>query len=284
MIRINLLPDDRKAQKKIRQRGPVGPGIAPLVIIFLVAVYCGVVGFAVFKLYLPYTDAKKELAGQKTKRSAKQDEVDTQRALVKDLAEIEREARTTLEVLNVLDPPDRLYWSEMLNRFSDLKPEGVYISKITLSEKVTETETAASIKARKDWKANKTGDRGLEPKKAMRSHITQTLVLSGLSYVTAPTPEQVTDIEIAKITEFQAALEDSLLGQQEPSNGDADRQESILNLKKIDFSGSMMEDDLGGRQVTVFEFSIVTNPLLNEKEQETNDNVANGQAAAGGQD
>ncbi|MFC1601405.1 PilN domain-containing protein [Candidatus Sumerlaeota bacterium] len=279
MIRINLLPEDQRRRRKARASGPATDGVSPLIVIVLILAFIGLGALGFNQLWQPYRAAvaedeliDKELADLKVAVQDKRDKFG-------DLYDLERRVTDHLEVLNVLDPPNRLLWTEKLNIISDLRPENIYITQLKVTESVDQVETVASRRAIAEWDEARESNEPNEnprPKPVKVPIITQELTLNGVSYLTEqsenPTPDEIAQA-IGRILTYQEVLTEHRPEGIEPaaSTGSAPPPPSPPGsfmhrlAATIDFGGSETEK-IGGRTGVTFEFIMKTKPILSRKE------------------
>jgi Tfp pilus assembly protein PilN len=248
MIRINLLPQ-QPGKAAARAASPQGGTVLVALILFVAFV----VTFGVFGFFFSnkYNEEKKAAA-----LKAELDVVKKQKA---DLEREYSELRDSLEVLRkqdrilqLLDPPEgRLFWAEKLNILPAYLPEGVFLTKIDVSEDVREVETRESRQAQQRWVQG--GRKGRQPTKEMTPVIRQKLTLDGVAYV----PEGTSDQRLERIIEFYQRLE-------------SEKVVTPFNNKEVGFLDQMTTNILfdefdqtrvGGRPVTRFRFFLSSRPL-----------------------
>ena len=218
-------------------------------------------------LWEPHKIASRNLADSDKNLKAVNAKVDKKKEQLGDLAEIEKLGQDRLEVLSVLDPPDRLLWSEKLNLISDLRPPNVYIRLIKLTEEEDKIETVASKKARSNWEKNK--EKGIKPKKpkpakVYRPLITQTLKLYGYSYAPQSGSANPEEQAIQSFLDFQEALATHIANDAGSNSVTATKRSFMHGLdpvKEIEI-GEWKKQKVGDRVVISFEFSMKTKPLL----------------------
>ena len=179
-------------------------------------------------------------------------------------------------MLNVLDPPNRLLWTEKLNIISDLRPENIYITQLEVTENVNQIETVASKRAIADWDEAKEDGEPLEtprPRPVKVPIITQELTLTGVSYLTEqsenPTPDEIAQA-IGRVLIYQEVLTEHVPEDYElpPSTGSVPAPPGSFMHRlaaTINFGKSKTEP-IGGRTGVTFEFIMKTKPILTRKE------------------
>jgi hypothetical protein len=83
------------------------------------------------------------------------------------------------ELLQALDPPDRILWAEKLDMLANLMPANVFLTDIVVHENLVEVETESSIRARRKWEAN--DKKGPRPPVRKKPIITYVLNIKGLA-------------------------------------------------------------------------------------------------------
>ncbi len=183
MIKVNLLPQEAVSRRGAAPAAAGAPGgggalvalalVGAFVVVALLAVY---VFYGNMKSKSGVLAAKKELAD--VEKDIKRLEGDF--LILKQKKQV---FENQLEVLNSLDPPDRLLWCEKVNLLPELVPEGVFLTRINVEEQVREVETAESIKRRADWEKASKAKRGPKPVAVKKPVIRQTLTIEGVAYV-----------------------------------------------------------------------------------------------------
>lgn len=204
MIRINLLPEaaGKKPGRRPAAAGAAGGGgnsAGGLVIGMLGLVLFGVAG-AIFV----YSGSQvREAQGRYDKTIANQKRLNGE---INKLSDKAKEIQGMMElfskqyeVLQALDPPDSILWSEKVNMIAELMPKDVFLTDIKIVEETREVQTEASIKAVKEWEdAGKTGDK---PEVIKKPIVTYTMTLAGLASG-ADNKEQ-----FANVLNFEQALQ-----------------------------------------------------------------------------
>lgn len=184
MIEINLLPEtERKGRATAARKpgaaagGPSGmEGLAVLAfaaIVTIVVVAGGLFSFSKVRAAEQHVQAKRqelrkvENEIQKHAREARQ---------IRRMREV---LNNQWEVLQALDPPDRILWAEKLDMLANLMPPNVFLTNIEVTENLVEVETQASIRNRRRWERN--DKQGPRPPVVKKPVITYRLVLKGLT-------------------------------------------------------------------------------------------------------
>lgn len=252
MIRINLLPQQSGGKAASKTATPQG-GTVAVTFILLVAL---LVTFGVFGFFFSQklsaerhlAEVTEELTKTKTEKSTLEREYTELRENLEILRKQDR-------VLQVLDPPEgRLYWAEKLNILPAYLPDGVYLTKIGVTEDVKEVETRESRQRYQKWV--QAGKKGKSPTREYTPVIKQKLQLDGVSYKSDGTSDQRLDL----IIQFYNNLEE-------------EKVVTPFNNKEVSFMDSMTPNILfdpfdqaqvGGRPVTRFRFYMVSRPVTAE--------------------
>lgn len=182
MIRINLLPD--AGGKKAKRGGEAAPRagsasdvpLPAILIAFVLVVIGGGLGWNAYsnvqkalgdadKVVKEKQRLEKEIAGLSTKAAE----------VRKQLARLQVQFR----VLEALDPPDRILWSEKLAELSRIIPKDVFLSEIRINESVRQVAIPASAAAIEEWE--KGGRKGPKPEVENEPEITYNLSLTGFA-------------------------------------------------------------------------------------------------------
>lgn len=186
MIKINLLPPEMAKGKKEKVKMPKAPSSGtPVVVLILIILFAASGGFAYWVISQKMESDRKVKSAQRD-RDNLEEQVQEQREEFKELVDLRFLLENKIAVLKALSPEDRLLWSEKLNMLADLIPKGVYLTDIRVTEDIKQVETEASKERRRKW--NEGGSQGEEPPMVKKPQITQTLVLSGITW--AEDPEQ----------------------------------------------------------------------------------------------
>ena len=183
MIEINLLPESEQKARSSRRRGPKkvesGGKQNPIPVIAFALVTFSVIGFMGFNSWAMVHREKVKFEELKAEKEA----VDRQTAELSDEAreiqELRKRFTNQLEVLQALDPPDRVLWSEKINMLADLMPPNIFLTEIAVEEHFKEVEIQASIDAAAAWE--KGGRKDPKPETVKKPVITYTMRLQGLS-------------------------------------------------------------------------------------------------------
>jgi len=261
MIRINLLPE--KEVKRGRRRAEAAAPSAqssPLVLLILLALIAGVGGYYYYYVRLPLVEARDAEAQLQKEIRDIDAELDKRRTTVAMLKEIQSAGANLLEVVQALDPDERILWSEKMNYLTDLKPDNVFVTQITVDERIENKETPSSVRRRDEArvrieaakakaKANEKVDERL-PDQTFYPEITQTLSIKGIAY----SENQAERIRL--INEFYDNLQK---GRNERKNKDLTVDFMHGFKDNIEFP-SFTPQVVGERNVAEFTFTLETIP------------------------
>jgi len=257
MIRINLLPEKEVKRRRVVEGAAPARQVSPLATLVILALFALIGGFYYFgvraRLYPRRTSEQK----LRTELERVTDDIEKRYKSVTDLQKLDSISKSMLDIVYALDPEDRLLWSEKLNQLSDLVPENVYISHISVSETIAKKETAGSQRQRGQWLAEQkakgkvkrpAGKAIGEPVVIYYPEITQTLQVQAIAH-------SENDAErIRLINEFHDNL----------TKGVNEQAKTKTNFMK-GFTGQIEIGDIapkvvGGRGVAEFSFSMKTKP------------------------
>lgn len=250
MIKINLLPQDL-AQGGARSGGSSSPsGGTFLVVLVLFVLFAANVGLGGY-IWVSLSGAEarfNELTeqGKQIEKELKETEV----AYNDTTTSLER-MQKLIDVANALDPADRLLWSRKLNQLSGgLVPEGIYLTGMTVAQRITERETPESIKARNEWAKAK---KGPQPPTVKVPIITQTMAIEGIAHVQDGTATQ----RLEQIVAFYQNLQKK--GIKLPFDGAETKFQD--GFGPIIDSAPVSTVKVSGRDVSKFRFNLTTKPL-----------------------
>lgn len=267
MIRVNLLPSDQSSRRRpAAGGGPPAPGGAgsPMISLLSVVIALVLIGGSGFASYYKWNEAN-------TVRAELEEKQDTKKKLERTVKEKGQEyealkekyarAIRKIQVLLMLDPPDRLLWAEKLNMIADLRPDGVAVTTMELREKVDMIETPESLEVRAAFNKVPAAERRgrKEPQPVKVPIIRQTFTVRGVAY----DPQQSNRLTHIKnfydaLLEYFRKMEDGSIRrfmdgfQQEPPPTYGDMKD-IENYLKT------------GRRVTEFVITIETKAIGQEK-------------------
>jgi len=254
MIEINLLQQEGRSKAAAATTEPsVNAGNLLVAVVLLIAFL--IVG-AVFYVSFAGTSAlRSEYNELSSQRARLQNETRTMEREYENLRETLEVLRNQDMILSVLDPEDRLFWAEKLNILPSYMPDGVYLTRIRVTEDVREVETPESRAAYEEWQRAQRR-RGATPtdapQRTMIPVIQQRLVLNGVAYVADGTSAQ----RLERIIQLYSNLEDM-------------KVELPFSGEEVAFMDNMMpgvsyrpfnQGTMGGREVTEFEFVLQTRP------------------------
>jgi Tfp pilus assembly protein PilN len=262
MIRINLLPQQAGGKAAAKSSAPQS-GTVMVTMILLVAL---LVTFGVFGFFFSQKlGAERELKEVNDKlAAAKTEKGDLERRYTELRANLEV-LRKQDRVLQVLDPPEgRLYWAQKLNILPAYLPEGVYLTKIQVTEDVKEVETRESRQRYQKWVQG--GKKGKAPARDYTPIIKQKLQMDGIAYKSDGTSDQRLDL----IIQFYNNLEDQKVVT--PFNNE---EASFMDAMTPNILFDPFDQaEVGGRPVTRFRFHMVSRPVTADS--------AEAETAAGG--
>lgn len=162
-----------------------------------------------------------------------------------------------IEVAESLDPPDRLLWSRKLNMLPLIVPEGVFLTEIRVTRRVTEVQTQRSLERQRAFEQRR-GQRGAptQPPPIERAPVyRQTLVMDGVAYVAGGSDTQ----RLQQISLFAANIRDRRVALPFDDEESAERfiDGFSPNIEPAPATASQIE----GREVLVFSFTMETLPL-----------------------
>ena len=254
MIRINLLPTKQTKTRATVERTSSGSQVSPVTLLIIVAVVAVLGGW----WYLLIQKPKMAKSGERNTLAAEVKSIDTEitdlRERVVPLKKMDAIGESMLDIVNALDPDDRLLWSAKLNQISDLIPDNVYITRLTVTEEIRKVETAGSKRRRtqydekmKTWTRNQ-GPKPTPPPQIFYPEVTQTLTIYGIAYSQSE-PER-----IRLINSFWDNLKN---GHNPKTNVQVGFMDGFLGT--INY-GVVETKDYGGRRVADFSFTIRTQP------------------------
>lgn len=182
MIEINLLPENERKGRKKRSAGallsaPVGgEKYAVIGAGVLVALIVVVLGFgSVSKV----ATAKSNFDRLQAEKKGLDKEVSELSGKAQEIREMREVLNNQWEILQSLDPVDRILWCEKIEMLANLMPPDVFLTEINVDETVKEIELESSIAAREKWE--KDGRQGPKPQVVKKPIITYSLLLKGLT-------------------------------------------------------------------------------------------------------
>ncbi|KPL12987.1 hypothetical protein AMJ85_00665 [candidate division BRC1 bacterium SM23_51] len=257
MIRINLLPE--KEVKRRRAARPAVPArqVSPLTILIAVAVVAVLGGYYHVGVRRPLIEKRAEEVKLESELGKVNKDIEGLRKGVAELKAAESISKSMLEIAHALDPEDRLLWSEKLNQFSDLAPDNVFITRVTVAESITKTETFESERRRKEWRERqktkakakrRKGELPGEPTPIYYPQIMQTLTIEAIAHA---------ETESERIRLMSQFHDNLLSGTNAKGRIETDFMKGFTG--RIEW-GSFDQEVVGGRSVAKFSFTLTTRP------------------------
>lgn len=204
MIQINLLPQEaqnpKAAAAAAREPGQAG-GLVVMLLVLLLAL--GIPGVGAAFVIVRTAASNAELEEVRRQRTNLTNEVRRLEAEYSEISEGLEIARRQWRVIQSLNAEDRLFWTEKLNLLPLLVPDGIFLTRLRVSETVRDSETRESRERREAWERLPARQRPPQPPREMMTTITQTLTIDGISYVADGTSDERLD----RIIGFIRALE-----------------------------------------------------------------------------
>lgn len=193
MIRINLLPEKegKKRPRAAVERATSPRQVSPLTIVILAGMVVAIGGFYYFAAVKPLKGKEEKASRLKAKEAELDKEINSIKGSVEILKVSESITRSMLDIVDALDPEDRLLWSQKLNEISDLVPDNVYITRIKVDEAIKQRETVNSLRRHKEWmeaygtkkkRARVKGPVPAEPPRIYYPEIVQTLTIQAVAH------------------------------------------------------------------------------------------------------
>jgi Tfp pilus assembly protein PilN len=252
MIKVNLLPQDVAVAGRGAARplgGPVSGGAVVALTLVLAYVLVSIAGFLVIYNRLQ-SDNQVKVAQQEHQLVV--DKIATLEKNYKDLKTARALYENQLEVLNALDPKERLLWCEKFNLLPQLVPEGVFITRIKVDEEVKEVETAESLRRQQEWQ--RAGSRGPRPPVVRKPQIRQTLTLEGVAYIEGGQSDRRLELIIAFLNSLRA--KEAVVPYTKKSKS------FMENFEGQDVTWDpIIGDTVAGREVSRFVFKLKTKPM-----------------------
>jgi len=177
MIKINLVPAELAGKKRREKIAAPKPSfIVTLVVIGLfVVVICE--GLLMHRAKAASDKALKTAISESDEVKGKIDGLEGEYQALKYIKML---VANQIEILNSLNPTNRLLWSEKLNMLADLIPPNVYITDLLMTESVNNVETLESQQRRAEWE--KAGKKGTAPAVVKKPVIKQSLRITGITF------------------------------------------------------------------------------------------------------
>lgn len=252
MIKVNLLPQEVAVTGRAAARplgGPVSGGAVVALALVLAYVLVSIVGFLVIYKRIQ-SDSAVKIAEQKYQKVL--DDIAKLEKNFKELKTLRALYENQLEVLNALDPKERLLWCEKFNLLPQLVPEGVFLTRIKVDEEVKEVETAESLRRQQEWQ--KAGSRGARPPVVKKPQIRQTLTLEGVAYLEGGQSDRRLELIIAFLNSLRS--KEAVV----PYTKKAKSFMEIFEGEDVSWD-PIIGDRVADREVSRFVFKIKTRPM-----------------------
>ena len=187
MITINLLDH---SNPKGRPGKPAAPGARSssgggggFLTILTLVIAVGLNGAAGYVGFSHYSQARERFTAVKVEHEKVKAEIAAKETEAESVRKYREVVANQLDVLNSLDPPDRILWAEKLNMLSGLVPTNVFLAEVDVTEKVDMVETEQSKAARAKWQKMKKADKEKtkEPAIVTKPVISYVVKLTGLA-------------------------------------------------------------------------------------------------------
>ena len=177
MIKINLVPAELAGKKRRQKIAAPKPSL--IVTLAIVGIFALVVCEGLL-MYRAKTASDNTLKTATSEHEEVKGKIDGLEGEYQSLREIKMLVANQIEILNSLNPTNRLLWSEKLNMLADLIPPNVYITDLLMTESVNNVETLESQQRRAEWE--KAGKRGTAPSVVKKPVIKQSLRITGITF------------------------------------------------------------------------------------------------------
>ncbi len=177
MIKINLVPAELAGKKRREKIAAPKPSL--IVTLAIVGLFVLVVceGLLMYRAKTASDNALKAATSEHEEVKGKIDGLEGEYQSLKDIKAL---VANQIEILNSLNPANRLLWSEKLNMLADLIPPNVYITDLLMTESVNNVETLESQQRRREWE--KAGKKGTAPSVVKKPVIKQSLRITGITF------------------------------------------------------------------------------------------------------
>lgn len=246
MIKVNLLPQELSGKaSKISTSSNEGTGM----VLLAVVLFLGLLGGGGFFVYSSYANSHAQLDAANRESARIDADLKKKQKEYEELRTSLDELQSQVAVLQSLDPPDRLLWSEKLNILPALVPENVFLTELEVKESVTERETDESRRAYEDWVAK--GSKGTPPARRKQPIVRQTFEFAGIAY----SPDNRFEARLDKITEFVSNLQQKSV--KIPFTGEETTfsRGFVPDVRPI---APVEATRVGNREVTRFRFAMTT--------------------------
>jgi hypothetical protein len=247
MIKINLLPAEAIGKKR-KERVAV-PRTSTITVIIIIICYALVAGEA-WWVYNKKAKSQEDLENLLAERDALKTQIAKISEEFKSLKRLKELAANQIEILNSLDPPNRLLWSEKINMMAELIPRNVYIIQLEMTEDTKMVITKESRTKIKEWEDG--GKKGPKPPEIKKPVITQTLKISGITY------DEDSEERLQRVVDFYYALKNfSWVGKKGEVRRFMDHFREEIGIARIPITS----DNVAGVPVRRFQFILITKPI-----------------------
>ncbi len=275
MIRINLLP-----QASARSRRGPSPrisiptaGSAGVLIVLLAVIAFPLEGWLGYKSFSKVAAARKSLQDRLNDKKKLEDTIAGYGPEADEIKNGLLRAQAQLEILQSLDPRDRILWSEKLAMLAKLIPANVFLTDVQITEDYKEVELQSSIQARTDYEASlkkkgaggKTGkgapSRAGKPEAVFKPSISYTLKLVGLTTGADPTEQ------LDHVNKFHDALVNASWTSQDG------QKQAFMDHFNPEIAFEYVQASLYQKQYPVqqFSFKLTTKPMTAEEKKPESD-------------
>lgn len=253
MIKVNLLPQELSGKAVAASGGGEGEGGAVVALVALVVL--AIVGTGGWWVYNEIDTAEKNREKLEKESAQLESELKKMRSEWEEIETALRVLENQWAIIQSLDPPERLLWTQKINMLPLLVPKNVFITDLILREQVDEVETEEYKAAYRDWAAK--GSKGTPPIKSTQPVIKQTFALSGIAF----SPENSSEQRLGAIIEFDKNINEKMV--KIPFSG---KEEEFLNgfVRRIAYS-AIEQDRVGDREVSKFTFTLSATPTVVNK-------------------
>jgi Tfp pilus assembly protein PilN len=245
MIKVNLLPAELAGKKRKEKVAAPKPSFIIMVVVLALFVLVALEALLVHQAKASSDSNIEALISERDDIQGKIDDLEDDYQALK---EIKALVGNQIEILNSLNPPDRLLWSEKLNMLADLIPRDVYVTDLRMTESVEDVETLESQQRRAEWE--KAGKMGTPPAAVKKPVIRQSLQITGITYA------KNSDKRLQLVLDFLNALQGySYRTPDGQVRRFMDNFDELIRIVKIPTV------DIQGVEVSQFIFIITSQPL-----------------------
>ena len=261
MIRINLLPEGAAQPTRATERVIPSEQVSAKTYLIMLAIAAVLGALYYFGIHYRTAWRRIETQGLEAQVDGINKKIQQRQKGMAGLKAREAITKSLLDIVYALDPEDRLLWSEKLNQLSDLIPDTVYLTHLTVIEQVGQKETAGSKRRQQEWadqqkaktdqakgKPVRTAKASGAPPKINYPVITQTLEMASIADA-----ESEAD-RLGLMNEFYSNL---MKGQNEKAKIQSDFMRGFNS--EIAY-GVYARKTVGGRNVSEFSFTLTTKP------------------------